>query len=233
MNYSSHIFFLKECVRLHLTPSFVQCNVKCCFPFLKTKIEKWIRDKWIRAEIRRWHGLKNSTSKLLYYAHSRLSSLLHPDDLDRFLGFCNHKAGIRRRNIKSTKLKKLNMMIHQQNGYPEDDAPAHKFYSRFINESGVALSGEEEELLSRGLKYSIPPLSTNGLKETIMSNVISVTPSYPRNVEERISNVVHNAPVTVAPKSLRNTVLTLKKKFKEENTIITRSDKGRDRGDYE
>ena len=58
VNCSSHIFFLKECVRLRLTPSFVQYNVKCCFPFLKTKIEKWMRDKWIRAEIRRWHGLK-------------------------------------------------------------------------------------------------------------------------------------------------------------------------------
>ena len=44
-------------------------------------------------------------------------------------------------------------MIHQQNGNPKDVVPVHEFYSRLINESGVALSGGEEELLSRDLKF--------------------------------------------------------------------------------
>jgi len=82
------------------------------------------------------------------------------------------------------------------------------------------------QLFSRGLKYSIPRLSTKDVKERIVSRLTSATPNYPSNVEARLTKIIHNVPVTVAPEHVRCTVSTLAKKLKKEKVLITKSDKG-------
>jgi len=145
-NYSSPIFFLKQCKRPRLTPSFVKCSVKCSFLFVKSKIEKWVSEKWICSKIRRWYGLLNSNSMLIYYAHSRLSFVLHSYELDRFLGYCHHKVESQRRLLKTKNMKKLQGLILQRDGN-QGAVQAHKFYNRLVNKSGTVLFENEEEWL--------------------------------------------------------------------------------------
>ena len=145
VNYSSHIFFLKRCLKFRVTPSFIKCCVECISSFLKSKIEKYIGEKWVHAEIWHWYGLVNSASKLMYYSHSRLSSLLTPEGLEKFLRFVNHKKEIRNNKIKTTKIKKLHVLrskLNQNHG----SIPAHNFYPRLINNSAIQLAKDEEDL---------------------------------------------------------------------------------------
>ena len=110
--------------------------------------------------------------------------------------------------------------------------PPCEFYPRVIN-----LDHAELEPLEKGLKHIFPLIATENIKEKIVVHLAVAKPSYPTDTVNRLSNIIHTTPIPVLRTKQKNTVVHLRKKVKENNTIVTEADKGNtvvliDQADY-
>jgi len=80
--YSSHIAFLRYCLRNKSKPRFVKCRLYADSSLTAAKLTQRLTTKWINCELHRWYGKKNVNSRLVMFAHLRLSTQLAPQDLD-------------------------------------------------------------------------------------------------------------------------------------------------------
>ena len=111
VNYSSHISFLKTCQKFGLTPRFIQFRINGASIYTKDKLSRVITKKWIAIKLRKWYGLLNSTTKLVYLIHSRMSHILDPEEFDLFYQrIFNEKTNLCS-SIKEKKNKKVRALM--------------------------------------------------------------------------------------------------------------------------
>ena len=94
-------------VVLRVAPNFVKCCVKRSSVSTKKKLEEWIRSKWVETEIRRWHELLNSFTKLLDATRLRLIKIFQPGSFDDLLREVYLRQELLREELKSKKDKNI------------------------------------------------------------------------------------------------------------------------------
>ena len=132
--------------------------------------------------------------------HSRLSSLLHAGELDLFIKSVNVKCRSfeaklkRKKNKKICSLQKsgkLNASTVQE--VSTDVSVIQKFQPRIINCTNVEFEADELNLLEKGLKFGLPPLSNADTLANVVADLeIKIGPGV--NTQKKCAALVRNIP---------------------------------------
>ena len=183
---ASHINFLSTCLRFHLRPTF--CKFKILAPNNSSILclSDWIVHKWIDIERRKWYDEKEKSSKLTLPTTNRLLAFMLPHDLQQLLDTIKIKEKALFSSLRKTKLRKLRTLSSYQhrtyqvtpNRNPSQTSvnsnqvalnqnlaqctsafSSRNFAERFINLSPINFTESELDLLKKGKKFALPPVS--------------------------------------------------------------------------
>ena len=142
---ASQIRFLKTCLRLKLTPNFVNCRIECDSAPVRSGLQQWLTKKWIRLQIRRWYGKLNSSTKILDTVHLNIAVKIINEEMDRFLQFISSKKCVagdqvdkKNRKIESL-LSKRRTIVNRENG---SKSQVFNYYPRWKFRPITSLQGE-------------------------------------------------------------------------------------------
>lgn len=155
-----HISFLRKCQRLNVIPKFIK--VKSAVDNNRSKLAiKKAEKEWCKNEIK--HLFKKLAEKelTLYNLHLKITRDMSDSEHRRWLNVQQHVLhGIEHtlkkvRKTHNDKIQQLTVNKHTENLTPE-------FLPNFIvNESSENFSGDELNLLNRGLKFTPAPMKLN------------------------------------------------------------------------
>ena len=107
LSFSSHIWFLRQCLQHNLQPTFVRFRIWTADRSLACRMNKQITIRWIKSEIRKWYGRYNATTRFNLMVHEKLSIELEPNAFDDFLRDVNDECRSFSEHLKLKKRKKL------------------------------------------------------------------------------------------------------------------------------
>ena len=106
-----------------------------------------------------------------------------------------------------------------------------------MNLSTTTLNSDEMDLLKRGLKYSVPPLSEKGIIEQLDTDIAPSVFHRPEELIDQLSNTLHTTTIPVIRASQQTVINSLRSKISTNDLVLRRADKGftivlLDRTDY-
>lgn len=226
---SAHIFFIKQCIRDDLRPSFISFRIRASQENTRTQLGKWLIRKWLNSELRKWHGNKDKYTKLAYACHLRLLRDLD-FECDDLVFSVNQTCTNLLKNLRDKKKEKLQKLKTSTNNAQHQTEPSNEpiFHQRVVNLSNAEFTKEEEYLLSRGLKYAIPPTIPQArLKNRVIAEIAAQIrntndldcPSLRKIMKERFHIPKINP-------NEKNTLTLIRKKVHDNQLVIARADKG-------
>jgi len=151
--FSSHIAFIRTCIRENLTPHFLNYHLYSDNHFISTKLHKLIRKKWLQYEVNRWYGRMNTTTHLISMIHQKLAIRLLDFELYQLLTETDDICNFERKKLLRKKSKKLDTLRNELS--VADQLPPITFYPRLSNLTDVNFSEEKTRYLEKGLNFSI------------------------------------------------------------------------------
>ena len=164
---SLNIYFNSMCLRQNLTPSYVNITTTSRSPASMHAVRK-ASSEWIRRELRKWYGIRDSISYYLFVLHVELTHSLYNVEwsaIDDYVRQLSSVAAFKKREILNRKLLRLKGRTTAAIDDVNDTPPCHKFHQRVLNLSHHKFQVEEMDVLSKGLKYAPPiPISRSDLE---------------------------------------------------------------------
>lgn len=81
LSYSSHISFIRYCIRFHLKLRFLSFRLGVKDQHTSHQLSKLITEKWLRNEFRKWYREQNVANRLALFTYEELTGELHPFEL--------------------------------------------------------------------------------------------------------------------------------------------------------
>ena len=134
----------------------------------------------------------------------------------------DHRVELRRR-----KERKTDVLLEQKYSPKESKiTPSHRFYPRVINLSGVVLSKEENDLIGKGVKGSVPPRNIKKSLDQLTTD-LAIRLIEDRQIVNQCADLIcnHNSE-TYSFTPIYKTINNIFKTLKDHDFILTKADKG-------
>ena len=169
VNFSSHIAFIRQCIRENLHPRFLKYRFYSDNHHITRKLHTLIQKKLLQYEMYRWYGRKNTNSRLLALIQLKLASRFRDFELNRILHETDRICNSQHHTLKTKKDKKLAVLRGKAHKPDEASHQMPAFYPRCVNLTDVIFDKDESKLLEKGLKFALPPSN----KTQVMDNLVA------------------------------------------------------------
>ena len=209
---SSHIWFVRECLRQNLRPNFVNFRFHTDHQPTSTKLDKWITRKWLNCELNRWYGQKNTNCRLLLMMHLRLAN--EDPDFPKFHSEIIDRCASHRSFVMSRKRAKIAALQHRYNPPVSRGRQSYDFHPPFINLSSTHFSNHECELLSKGLKFAVPPRNAEKALDNLVADIsVGVKDASTRAI---CTADIKEIGIDVPPPSTNSVIRSIERKIKDD-----------------
>lgn len=240
-----HIKFNNLCISNNIIPKYINVQIKNSSASAQ-KTKQIAQKIWLKNEIKSLYAKKQTLNTELYKVHLDLTKVLNNTAVfSQLVGRVEIRTNKVVEKMKATHKKKFTQLksnqCHNTHAKYTHLQEKHHFHPRLINLTDTVLETNEIKLLEKGLKHNI---STN-IDENYIENLIvesenillqeNKKESSEVNIgltRELVSNEIKNI-ITHMKQNTENqsntdsiTLKKLKKKLQQNNTIITRADKG-------
>jgi len=214
-------------------------------------MDKVITERWLRSELRKWYGRKNVINRLIMYVYGKLTLKLTPGDLQKVYTEVKEVLSRHGQELKTRKDRKINALImkkqlqygtpqpaerelnaiyptpigNDQSGDIQHVNTVPQFHPRVVNLSKIDLSPKEEELLSLGFKYALPPLDRENASINVIAD-LTVKIGVHHGLLEECANFIRNNEIPQCPTGKMSIIKSLQGKCRKNDVLITKADKG-------
>lgn len=233
---SKDIWFNNQCLKNNVIPNYVSIktasNSKAALKAINLG-----RITWVKQEIKYLYAKKQTLNQEINKLHVDIIDKDFEGQLvyfkDRYVFQLNNKLRVKQ-NVLNKKLDQLiSKKMRNENTFLMGQGNQHTFYKRTENLTNINFSLNETRVLDKGLKHNLSDSYENvdNMKQTIIDceRALSYVDPKDRNhvrhlIGEKLNQIKHSK--IKIDKSEKQTILSLKKKLKDNEILALKSDKG-------
>ena len=97
-------------------------------------------------------------SRFALLVHSRLTSILAPNELNDFLAWIEQSCNAHRIRLRETKERKIDVLLEEKTNNVSNNKMenTYQFHPRIVNLSNVVFTEKKEQFFGKGMKFSFP-----------------------------------------------------------------------------